>query len=284
MRHPWIPDAKSAAQGTHIRMLKDRFTDRDMAFVFHDRTGGCFLPIPVIGVASAFEPWRSLERLWLARTSDAFWHHLLMGRASKSLICLGLMGLTFATASCGKGTEGKMGFFEWYMRGFRKGKVEQSARDAENAKDAERNARFWAWAKSPEGKKSIAGRTKITLEAKAGYPDTIYEMSPGSAFKISSRSAGITLSGEIDGRDGFAVARLRRSDGSYRLWQQGMAAETLGDLGDHFDHDDHLAAALLKSNPRPGWPGRVVTRERRDAQTIAKNLWEERTGEKLRFY
>lgn len=194
----WDP-ARGLHQGQQpIERLHQQAEDKTASDPRQDITSSIAMREPsrqVIGVASAFEPWRSLERLWLTRTSDAFWHHLLMGLASKSLICLGLMGLTFATASCGKGTEGKMGFFEWYMRGFRKGKVEQSARDAENAKDAERNARFWAWAKSPEGKKSIAGRTKITLEAKAGYPDTIYEMSPGSAFKISSRSAGITLSG-----------------------------------------------------------------------------------------
>jgi hypothetical protein len=209
----------------------------------------------------------------------------MMRRASKISFSLGLLILTTASASCGKGPGNKVGFFDWYMREFRKGYSQQKARDAEKTIDADRNARFWVWAKSPEGSRLIASRTRITLEAKSGFPDTTYEMSlPESGFEISSRSAGLTLNGKIDGRNGFAVARLRRPDGSYRYWQQGMTAETLGDLGDRFDEDDRLAAALLKSNPRPGWPGRVVTRERSDAQTIAKKMWEERTGEKLRNY
>jgi hypothetical protein len=204
--------------------------------------------------------------------------------APASLLRVSLIGLALVTASCGKGTEDKVGFLQWYMREFRKGLAEQRAREAENAMYADRDARFWDWAKSPEGKKAISDRTEVVLTAETGFPDTVYEMSPGTEFKISSRSARATLTGKIDGRDGFALATLLKSDGSYRSWRQGMASEKLGDLGERFDDDDRLAAALLKSNPRPAWTGRAVTRTRRDAQTIARQMWQERTGEKLRFH
>lgn len=144
------------------------------------------------------------------------------------IVCLGLIELAIGAASCDQRKAGYVSFFDWYAREYRKGADEIRARRAENDIASDRSRRFREWFSSPEGKRVIAAKTEWVLKAPSGFPDTVYDMSKDTAFTITSRSAGVTLTGEIDGRSGFAGAKLRRADGSYRFWTQGMSADILG--------------------------------------------------------
>jgi hypothetical protein len=203
----------------------------------------------------------------------------------KPPLWLVLILLGVGMSSCGNPRGDNVSFFEWYANEFQKGAEHNRARRVENDVQADRSRRFWIWFTSPEGKHAIYARTEQILVSRLAFPDTVYEMSSGSAFKISSQLAGATLTGSIDHREGFAFASLRRADGSYRQFRQGVHAAMLGDLGEgDFDEDEKLVAALLRSNPRSGWPGRAFQKTHPKQQEIAANMWQEITGEKLRGY
>lgn len=200
---------------------------------------------------------------------------------SRTLLSLVAIGLVFGTVSCGKGVENNVGSYSWFMREYRKAADNR----ARHQQTRDRDRRFHEWRYSPEGKRAIASRADTVFEADAGFPDTVYDMTPGGqTFTISSAAAGARLTGRWDHHDGFLLTRLYRPDGTSRQCVQGRQAEMLGDWGDEsFDDDERLAAALLRSNPRPGWPGRSFRHTRRDEGAIAARMWEDMTGETLRF-
>jgi lambda repressor-like predicted transcriptional regulator len=206
-------------------------------------------------------------------------------RWPKILFALFAITALVGTTSCGEQTGAGVGFFDWYMREYRKGAQEMKAREDNKKAEDDRSRRFWAWVESLEGQRAIAARTEQVLVSPSGLPDTVYDMSSGTGFKISSRAAGVTLTGYVDYRDARAHATFHRADGSKRKFTQGLSADTLGELADGaFDEDDRLVAALLRFNPRSGWPGRALKRTHPKRQSIAADMWQQMTGEKLRGY
>jgi hypothetical protein len=206
--------------------------------------------------------------------------------ASRVKILFGLLAIMLIVGafSCGTKQDDDVGFLKWYLSEFRKGAEEMRAREIENEAQTDRSRRFWMWVESTEGQRAIAARTEQVLTSPYGIPDTVYEMSFPD-FKISSRSTGMTLTGSVHHRDSAAQARLHRADGSTRDFIQGASATLLGYLGEgQFDEDDRLVAALLRDNPRPGWPGRALEKTHPKRQTIAAEMWQKMTGEELRYY
>jgi hypothetical protein len=207
-----------------------------------------------------------------------------MTQSSKFLF--GLISFTFilGIASCGQKMGENVSFLQWYLKEFKKGVEERTTRESENEIRNDRSRRFEVWRKSPEGRRAIAAQTEQVLVSPQGFSDTVYEMS-GPNFKIASRSAGATLTGKIDHISAAAHAWLRRADGSTREFRQDSSANMLGYRGEGaFDEDDRLVAALLRDNPRPGWPGRALKKIHPKQQSVAAEMWQKITGEELWGY
>ena len=178
-----------------------------------------------------------------------------------------------------------MGFLEWYMREYEKQKTAYDEQQADNRLNADRIRRFWEWYATPEARSLVNAETVEVFESPDVFPDTVCTMPSGRSFSLSSASARVSLVGYYDPRDGLAAVTLHRADGTQHTWTQGMPSTMLvvGGKGP-LDQDEWIAATLLRSNIRDGWPGRAIKRIDPDQQTIAKKMWEKISGEKLRSY